>query len=119
MKRFNALVSCCLLVAACGGEADSAAVRASPSSESKSGTVPNPTPPPACWDGITLPRPAIEPTPLPELAAQYNAWRAAFAQYQADAAAFSDVAAAHAAAYHAAAGGIVGTSCASDAQCAT
>jgi hypothetical protein len=63
-----------------------------------------------CWDGVA-PRPAADPIGLPSLTAQFDAWHAAMAQYELDAAAFSVESAAHAAAFNAAASGVVGRFC--------
>lgn len=73
----------------------------------------------ACWDGVTLPRPALEPAALPSVADKYAAYTAALADYQVAAAAFSDLASAHAAAYDAVAAAITGQRCATSADCAT
>jgi len=72
-----------------------------------------------CWDGVTLPRPAAGPTPLPSVSAAFAAYDADLASYQTAAAAFSVESQAHAAAYAAAAGPLVGQPCATNADCDT
>lgn len=73
----------------------------------------------ACWDEVTLPRPALAPTPSPSVQIAYDAWRVAFDAYQGQASIYSAESAAHAATYNAAAGSIPGQPCTTDAQCAT
>jgi hypothetical protein len=75
--------------------------------------------PATCWDGVTLPRPALEPAALASVAAKYAAYNAALLDYQAAAAAYSAQAQAHADAYNALALPITGRLCATSADCST
>ena len=72
-----------------------------------------------CWDGVTLPRPALEPAPLASVAAKYAAYNDALATYQAAADQFSVESAAHAAAFDAVAAQITGKLCSTDVDCST
>jgi hypothetical protein len=74
---------------------------------------------PVCWNGVTLPRPAAGPTPLPSVSAAFAAYTTALAGYQTAAAAFSIASAEHAAAYNAVANVWVGQPCTSSADCNT
>jgi len=82
-------------------------------------SAPTPTARTACWDGVTLPRPALEPVALPSVAAKYDAYNAALVTYQAQADAFSVLAAEHAAAYNAVATVVTGRLCSTDVDCDT
>ncbi|MBX7115290.1 MAG: hypothetical protein K1X64_13255, partial [Myxococcaceae bacterium] len=72
-----------------------------------------------CWDGTSLPRPALEPTPTASVADKFSAWQKAMNEYQVAAAAFSAAAKEHADAYNAAAQPVAGKSCHQNADCDT
>ncbi len=117
------LFACCFLfVTACGvGEPltpASSGLTSTPATPTTPATPPT-APSSACWDGVTLPRPAVDPTPSPSVAAAYEAWHAAVSRYETDAAAYDLAAQAHAEAYAAAATGVVGRSCTKNDDCDT
>jgi hypothetical protein len=117
------LLACCfVLVTACGVGEPLTPAESGLTSTPATPTTPE-TPPTtsssACWDGVTLPRPAVDPTPTASVAAAFEAWQAAVGKYQADATAYDAIAQAHAEAYGAAASGVVGLACSQNADCDT
>ena len=72
-----------------------------------------------CWDGTSLPRPALAPPPPASVTDKFAAWQVAMNEYQMAAAAFSAAAKEHADAYNAAAQPVAGKSCHQNADCDT
>lgn len=72
-----------------------------------------------CWDGVTFPRPAMEPVALSSVAAKYAAYDLALADYQVAAAAYSALAEEYATAFNAAAAPVAGRLCTTALDCDT
>jgi uncharacterized membrane protein YgcG len=127
MKRHLLLSSvpvsilCCLVVACSASPPDAPAVASGDVTPLSGGskTATSTSTATACWDGVTLPRPAYGPTPLASVSTAYAAYDVALAQYQTAADTYSVEAQAHAAAYNAAAQLVTGQPCATDVDCGT